>query len=89
MNTWRVDFKKIVNEVDMQYAALKLNFEQIEAAREHSEANAEQTHKRLVQHKHDLNQLCAEKKHKIEAFYVSVLRGPTLMAARIVMANAC
>jgi len=88
MDTWRVDFKKIVTEVDIRYAALKLNFIQMEAAREHSEANAQQTHERLVQHKHDLNQLCVEKKDKLEAFYISVLRGPTLMAARIVMANA-
>jgi hypothetical protein len=86
---WQLDFDKIVSEVDKQYAALQLNFAEMEATHDKSKLTIEQTQARLAEHKRALEQLCAEKKNKLDAFYVSALRGPTLMSARIVMANVC
>lgn len=88
-DNWHLKFKQIVSEVDNQYAALELSFAQMEAMRDTSKSTIKDTQARLAEHKRALVQLCADKKKNLEAFYVSALRGPTLMAARIVMANPC
>jgi len=88
-DNWHLDFEKIVSEIDKQYATLQLNFARTEAMCDKSKSTIEQTQARLAKHKRALVHLCAEKKKKLEALYVSALRGPTLMAARIVMANPC
>lgn len=89
MQEWQKDFAKVAAECDAKYDAAERKFVLSKAAGDKSKTKDHTSHASTAEHERVLFQLCEIKKHRLDALYASGLRGPTLMAARIVFANAC